>query len=83
MTGSTSGLCWFEGTTDSFGPELKVLVDGLSVVPGSFCPHHDAEDDCKPLFHQAILDSVAGQLCGLQPGGPPLRRDGAGRNGQL
>jgi hypothetical protein len=25
--GSAGGLCWFEGgTTDSFGPELKVLV---------------------------------------------------------
>jgi dipeptidase E len=57
--GSAGGLCWFEGgTTDSFGPELKVLADGLGFVPGSFCPHYDAEDDRKPLFHQAILDGT-------------------------
>jgi dipeptidase E len=57
--GSAGGLCWFEGgTTDSFGPELKVLHDGLGFLPGSFCPHYDAEDDRKPLFHQAILDGT-------------------------
>jgi len=27
--GSAGGRCWLEGgTTDSFGPELMVLVDG-------------------------------------------------------
>jgi dipeptidase E len=57
--GSAGGLCWFEGgTTDSFGPELKVLEDGLAFVEASFCPHYDAEDDRKPLFHQAILDGT-------------------------
>jgi dipeptidase E len=27
-------------------------------VPGSFCPHYDAEDQRRPLFHQALLDGV-------------------------
>ena len=57
--GSAGGLCWFEGgTTDSFGPELRVLDDGLGFLEGSFCPHYDVEDQRRPLFHQAILDGV-------------------------
>ncbi len=55
--GSAGGLCWFEGgTTDSFGPRLEVLDDGLGLVEGSFCPHYDGDPQRRPLFHQAILD---------------------------
>lgn len=57
--GSAGGLCWFAGgTTDSFGPDLQVFPEGLDFVPGSFCPHYDAEDQRQPLFHQALLDGV-------------------------
>ena len=55
--GSAGGLCWFEaGTTDSFGPTLQVLHDGLGMIKGSYCPHYDAEDQRRPLFHAALLD---------------------------
>jgi peptidase E len=55
--GSAGGLCWFEGgTTDSFGPTLQVLHDGLGMIRGSYCPHYDAEDQRRPLFHAALLD---------------------------
>jgi dipeptidase E len=57
--GSAGGLCWFQGgTTDSFGPELQPLVDGLGFLEGSFCPHHDAQDGRRSLYHQAILDGT-------------------------
>ncbi|HEY3141023.1 MAG TPA: peptidase E [Acidimicrobiales bacterium] len=57
--GSAGGLCWFKGgTTDSFGPAMEVLVDGLGFLDASFCPHFDAEDQRRPLFNQAILDGV-------------------------
>jgi len=37
--GSTGGLRWFEGgTTDSFGPTLRLLNDGLGMIKGSYCP---------------------------------------------
>ena len=55
--GSAGGLCWFEGgTTDSFGPTLQLLHDGLGMIKGSYCPHYDAEDQRRPLFHAALLD---------------------------
>jgi dipeptidase E len=41
---SAGANCWFEASvTDSFGPELAGLGDGLGLVPGSFCPHYDDE----------------------------------------
>mgnify|MGYP003434669019 FL=1 len=55
------GICWFEGgTTDSYGPTLQVLPEGLGLVPGSFCPHYDAEDQRQPLFHAALLSGELG-----------------------
>lgn len=54
--GSAGGICWFEGgTTDSYGPTLQVLPEGLGFLHGSFCPHYDAEDQRQPLFHEALL----------------------------
>ena len=33
---------WFEGsTTDSFGPALRALPDGLGFLSSSACPHYD------------------------------------------
>jgi len=57
MTGGSAGaICWFEGgTTDSFGPELKPLNDGLGFLKGSLCPHYDAAGR-QPLYHQTLLD---------------------------
>jgi dipeptidase E len=59
--GSAGGICWFEGgTTDSFGPTLQVLPEGLGFLRGSFCPHYDAEDQRQPLFHRALLSGELG-----------------------
>jgi dipeptidase E len=53
--GSAGGICWFHGgTTDSYGPDLEVLPEGLGLLPGSFCPHYDAEDQRQPLFQEAV-----------------------------
>ncbi|QTX05884.1 peptidase E [Agromyces archimandritae] len=57
--GSAGGICWFEGgTTDSYGPTLQILPEGLGFLHGSFCPHYDAEDQRKPIFHRALLDGT-------------------------
>jgi peptidase E len=57
--GSAGGICWFEGgTTDSYGPTLQVLPEGLGFLPGSFCPHYDAEDQRRPLYHRALIDGT-------------------------
>ena len=41
---SAGALCWFEqGITDSYGPALNPLTNGLGYVPGAFCPHYDSD----------------------------------------
>jgi peptidase E len=57
LTGASAGMnCWFEAsTTDSFGRDkLAPLHDGLGLIPGSACPHYDAEVGRRPLYHELI-----------------------------
>jgi dipeptidase E len=53
---SAGANCWFECcVTDSFGPELDPLRDGLGILPGSFCPHYDGEEHRRPVY-RALVD---------------------------
>ena len=51
LTGWSAGMiCWFEaGVTDSFGPQLAGLRDGLGFLAGSACPHYDGEERRRPV----------------------------------
>lgn len=52
---SAGAVCWFEGgTTDSFGPEIGALRDGMRFLKGSFCPHYDSESLRRPRFHDLV-----------------------------
>ena len=54
---SAGMICWFEaGVTDSFGPQLAGLRDGLGFLPGSGCPHYDGEDLRRPVYRQLVAD---------------------------
>ena len=54
---SAGANCWFEcSVTDSFGPELAPLHDGLGLLPGSFCPHYDGEELRRPTFRSLVAD---------------------------
>lgn len=56
---SAGGICWFEdGLTDSFGPTLRPLGDGLGFLPGSFCPHFDGEPFRRPVYLKAVRDGA-------------------------
>lgn len=56
---SAGSVCWHVGgTTDSFGRQLRPLTDGLGFLPYSNSPHHDAEEQRRPLFHRLIGDGV-------------------------
>lgn len=56
---SAGGICWFEnGLTDSFGPKLAPLGDGLGLLPGSFCPHYDGEPLRRPLYLDMIREAM-------------------------
>jgi len=56
LAGSSAGMiCWFEaGVTDSFGPQLEGMRDGLGFLPGSACPHYDGEDLRRPRYRELV-----------------------------
>ena len=54
---SAGMICWFEaGVTDSFGPELTGMRDGLGFLPGSACPHYDGEARRRPVYTELVRD---------------------------
>ena len=56
---SAGGNCWFQGNvTDSFGPQLAALPDGLGILGGSFCPHYDSEELRRPIYRQLVADGA-------------------------
>jgi peptidase E len=58
LAGWSAGMiCWFEaGVTDSFGPELAGLRDGLGFLPGSACPHYDGEELRRPVYRRLVAE---------------------------
>ncbi len=51
---SAGSLVWFEGgITDSLGPELQPMADGLGFLPGSNCPHFD-EPGRRDAYERAL-----------------------------
>lgn len=54
---SAGMICWFEaGVTDSFGPQLAGLQDGLGFLAGSACPHYDGETNRRPVYRRLAAD---------------------------
>ena len=91
LTGVSAGsICWHVGgTTDSFGPELRPITNGLGLLPYSNGVHYDSEAERRPLFQSLIADGTlpagyatddgAGVLYrGTEMVGAFSERDGAG-----
>jgi len=54
---SAGSICWHVGgTTDSFGPELVPVVDGLGLLPYGNGVHYDSDPGRRPLL-QALVAS--------------------------
>ena len=52
---SAGANCWFESSvTDSFGPNLDPLKDGVKLLDGSFCPHYDSESLRRPRYEELV-----------------------------
>jgi peptidase E len=63
---SAGAICWFDGgTTDSFGPVLRPFTAGLSLLPGSYCPHYSSEPTRRPTFQSLVAGGTlaAGIAC--------------------
>jgi peptidase E len=56
---SAGSICWHNGgTTDSFGPTLRPVTNGLGWLPYSNGVHYDSEAQRRPLFHRLIADGT-------------------------
>jgi dipeptidase E len=89
LTGASAGMiCWFEASiTDSFGPQLEGMRDGLGVLSGSACPHYDGEAARRPRYHELVAqgfpagiaadDGVALHYVGSELDAVVTCRDGA------
>jgi dipeptidase E len=54
---SAGMICWFDaGVTDSFGPDLAGMRDGLGFLPGSACPHYDGEERRRPVYTSLVRE---------------------------
>jgi peptidase E len=56
LTGISAGsICWHAGgTTDSFGPDLRPITNGLGLVPYANGVHYDSEEQRRPLLHRLV-----------------------------
>jgi peptidase E len=56
---SAGSLCWHVGgTTDSFGPDLQPVTNGLGLLPYSNGVHHDSEVRRRPLYQRLVADGT-------------------------
>lgn len=59
---SAGSICWYRGgTTDSFGPELRAVTDGLALLPFDNGVHLDSEPARRPTVHRLVRDGVLGE----------------------
>lgn len=60
---SAGSICWhLGGTTDSFGPTLQPVTNGLGFLPYANGVHYDAEAQRRPLLHQLMKSGVLAPL---------------------
>ena len=56
---SAGSICWYAGgTTDSFGPELRAVTNGLGFLPYGNGVHYDSEARRRPLVHRLVADGT-------------------------
>ncbi|MEO7059065.1 MAG: peptidase E, partial [Lapillicoccus sp.] len=59
---SAGSICWYRGgTTDSFGPELRAVTNGLALLPFDNGVHYDSEARRRPLVHRLVAEGVLGE----------------------
>jgi len=60
LSGESAGaLCWHVGgNTDSYGPQLRPLTDGLGFLPYSCGVHYDSDKQRRPLLQQLVSEGT-------------------------
>lgn len=77
LTGVSAGsICWHTGgTTDSFGPELQPVTNGLGFLPYSNGVHYDSEERRRPLFQSLVQSATLAPGYATDDGAGLLYRD--------
>lgn len=66
---SAGSLCWFQGgPTDSFGPELRPITNGLGFLPFGNAVHYDSEAQRRPMAHGLIENEIFKQIYATDDG---------------
>src|SRR4051794_31481561 len=56
---SAGSICWHVGgTTDSFGPALRPVTNGLALLPYGNGVHYDSEEQRRPLLQRLVADGT-------------------------
>jgi len=56
---SAGAICWHVGgPTDSFGPTLRPVTNGLGLLPYGCGVHYDVEEQRRPVLQQLVADEV-------------------------
>ena len=65
---SAGSICWFEkGITDSWASNLNIM-DCLSILPGTCCPHYDSEASRRPTVHSLIENNTISECYASEDG---------------
>jgi len=66
---SAGSICWHSGgTTDSFGPSLRAVTDGLALVPYANGVHYDSEPGRRPLLQRLVGDGTLQEAYATEDG---------------
>lgn len=56
---SAGSICWYlGGCTDSFGPDLRAVTNGLGLLPYGSGVHYDSEERRRPTIHALVGDGT-------------------------
>jgi peptidase E len=56
---SAGSICWHVGgTTDSFGPALRAVTNGMALLPYGNGVHYDSEPERRPLLQRLVADGT-------------------------
>lgn len=56
---SAGSICWhLGGTTDSYGPALRLITSGLGLLPYGNGVHYDSESQRRPLVHSLVAQGA-------------------------
>lgn len=63
LTGVSAGsICWHQGgATDSFGPQLAPVTNGLGFLPYGNGVHYDTEKRRRPMIHELVAAGILGK----------------------